>query len=166
MAVKIPILSRRSVLLGGGSATLTALAAGCSDDGGTGAAQTSTGAGSDDLSDVIYENGATDEALIALRSLVATSDATQGTSFTWPSEGEKLVAANPAAFWWAVGIGRVDSPGFLERAVGAVLGVKPAYAHGMPISGRAYFLVFSTAKNAELLRVFTTALTYTSTADV
>jgi hypothetical protein len=49
--------------------------------------------------------------------------------------------------------------------LGALLGVREAHAHGAPISGRAYFLVFRTASEPELLRVFTMKLEYTPSAD-
>jgi hypothetical protein len=42
--------------------------------------------------------------------------------------------------------------------------VPSAQAHGTPINGRAYFLVFSTAKSEGVLRVFTTRLDYTPDA--
>lgn len=40
-------------------------------------------------------------------------------------------------------------------------GVRVAHAHGTPMSGAGYLLVFSTAKQPKLLRVFTTATEYT-----
>ncbi len=43
-------------------------------------------------------------------------------------------------------------------------GVPSAYAHGTPLSGPGYFLVFSTSKDPKLLRVFTTATEYTPNA--
>ncbi len=40
-------------------------------------------------------------------------------------------------------------------------GVPAAYAHGTPMSGPGYLLVFSTSKDPKLLRVFTTGTEYT-----
>ncbi len=46
------------------------------------------------------------------------------------------------------------------------LGPREAIAHGTPISGRAYFVIFA-AQNAErLVRLFTTSLEYIPTSDV
>ena len=125
----------------------------------------STGSGADDLSDVIYEGGATDEALIALLAQTPKSDPAQAVGLVAPTEGETLGAATPFAFSWAVGSASRRAPGALERAIGFLFRVREAHAHGTPISGRAYFLVCSTASNEKLLRVFTTALTYTPSAD-
>jgi hypothetical protein len=46
-----------------------------------------------------------------------------------------------------------------------MFGVRTAHAHGTPIDGRAYFLVFRTEENPRLLRVFTTRLDYTPSAE-
>ncbi len=43
-------------------------------------------------------------------------------------------------------------------------GIPSAYAHGTPLSGPGYLLVFSTSKDPKLLRVFTTATEYTPNA--
>lgn len=134
-----------------------------------------------DLADVIYEGGATDEALEALIAAGATSDAAQGTRFLTPAAGAVLDPSTPVAFTWAVGQTSASapeasprgrgrsrarvSPSLVERAVGSLFGVRTAHAHGTPIDGRAYFLVFRTESNPRLLRVFTTRLEYTPSAE-
>jgi hypothetical protein len=137
------------------------------------------GGGSDDLTDVIYEGGATDEALEALLAQTTEDDAAEGTRFLAPAEDAALDAATPASFEWAVGTTAQSAPsptrppaspareeGLLERAVGVLLGVKTAHAHGTPVNGRAYFLVLGTASSPKLVRVFTTNLSYTPAAAV
>jgi hypothetical protein len=55
--------------------------------------------------------------------------------------------------------------GAMSAALGWLLaGVRPAYAHGTPYSGTAYFVVFSTTANPKLLRVFTPNTNYTPDA--
>jgi hypothetical protein len=145
-------------------ALLASSVAGCGEDGATSTSTTgsaSSGAGAEDLSDVIYEGGATDEALVALVARSASFNEAEGTRFLEPADGANLPPATPALFAWAVGTVARRAPGLLERGVGLVLGVREARAHGTPISGRAYFVVFHTPSQPKLLRVFTTALTYT-----
>lgn len=166
MAMTKPsFFSRRSVLAF--TASVAAGAAGCSDDepSSTSSTGASTGSGAEDLSDVVYEGGATDEALVALLAQSPKDDATQAAGLVAPTSGETISAATPFAFSWAVGAASFREPDALERAIGLLLGVREAHAHGTPISGRAYFLVFSTQTDTKLLRVFTTALTYTPSAD-
>lgn len=176
MGMKDDVCSRRSTLALGAGAGLAII--GCSDSGATGSGG-SGGGGAVDISDVIYEGGATDEALLALLAKIPKSDESEGTRFIAPDEGAELSAATPPAFEWAVGMAARNAParptspadprpreGLLERALGLVLGVKEAYAHGTPISGRAYFLVIGSAGAPELVRVFTTNLSYTPSAEV
>jgi hypothetical protein len=166
MALTKPSLfsRRRALAL---TASLAAGAAACSDDdpSSTGSTGSSTGSGADDLSDVVYEGGATDEALVALVAQSPKEDAAQAAGLVAPASGETISATTPFAFSWAVGSASFREPGALERAIGLLFGVREAHAHGTPISGRAYFLVFSTQSDTKLLRVFTTALTYTPSAD-
>lgn len=139
---------------------------GCSEastDGGTSSGTGSWNGGADDLSDVIYEGGATDEALVVMlgRSTVGTE--ADGPGFSAPTEGAAVPAAPPFEFEWSAMVARREES-FLERALSLLLGEGEAYAHGAPISGRAYFVVFQTPTNPKLLRVFTTNLSYTPDA--
>ncbi|MBK6516605.1 MAG: hypothetical protein IPM79_00670 [Polyangiaceae bacterium] len=176
MAVKRFDESRRAVLAAASGVGLGLVA--CSDSTADGAGGAG-GGGSDDLADVIYEGGASDEALEALLAQTAEDDAAEGTRFLAPAEDAALDATTPASFEWAVGTTAQSAPsptrpparpareeGLLERAVGVLLGVKTAHAHGTPVNGRAYFLVLGTASSPKLVRVFTTNLSYTPAAAV
>jgi hypothetical protein len=135
----------------------------------------------EEIADVVYEGGATDEALEALLGGTLKDDPSEGAVFTWPADGEKLLRSNPVSF--CVRIGPAEGAGAsvapTDVRLGAAsdtprwLGVLPAtvafpvfalpqtaLAHGTPINGRAYFFVFSTADDPALLRVFTTSPDY------
>jgi hypothetical protein len=133
----------------------------------------------DDLSDVIYEGVATDEALLAL--LAATVEqGPGGTVFDEPAEGVELAVATAPRFAWHVSASAEVRPApsspthgrrlaqrersLLESFSGAVSAT--AWAHGPPVNGRAYFLVLSAPNRPEALRVFTTELEYTPAAEV
>lgn len=145
---------------------------GCSEpstDGGTSSSGTgSWSGGADDLSDVIYEGGATDEALVVMLGRATVGTEADGPGFSAPIEGATTPASPPLEFEWSAMVAR-RSPGgreesFLERAFSFLLGEGEAFAHGAPISGRAYFVVFQTPDDPKLLRVFTTNLSYTPDA--
>lgn len=142
-------------------------AAGCDTPASDASSSSSTGSwsgGPEDLSDVIYEGGATDEALVALLAHTPVGGPDDGAKFVSPTDGASLPAASPYAFSWTAVVARA-TPTWPERALDLLLGgVRTAYAHGAPISGRAYFVVFQTPTNAKLLRVFTTNLAYTPDA--
>jgi hypothetical protein len=133
-----------------------------------------------DVSDVLYEGGASDEALIALLSAQPQSVPEQAAVFTSPADGATVPADPAPKFAWRIGAATGMSPrpapcGALalrapaSRCGGswlrAALSVVPsAHAHGTPVNGRAYLVLFSDAKGAPLLRVFTTRLDYTPDA--
>ncbi|HTJ81438.1 MAG TPA: hypothetical protein VL400_06925 [Polyangiaceae bacterium] len=174
----------RRLVLVGGIATLVAGVStfvGCGDSG--------TDAPADELADVVYEGESTDEALEALLAATPKQDAAQAATFTWPSDGDILEPDAVPTFCWVTGatamrsaasptrIGALEPPARSERAAPSTFdraarlvlepllsGVRPAYAHGDPINGPAYFLVFSTDSNDKLLRVFTTLTDYTPDA--
>lgn len=109
------------------------------DDGGHGGDGASTASGVD-LADVIYEGAATDEALVELLAATPVEDATQAASFTEPADGAAIDPAAPPTFKFDVG---------------------SVPRHGDPVNGRAFLLVFATEGDPQLLRVFTTGLSYT-----
>jgi hypothetical protein len=181
------LVLRRSLLsLGAGAAGVGLLAA-CGDDHDHDHEGEGGGVVDPGIADVVFEGGATDEALEALIAAGATSDLTQGTRFLEPLAGATLDPSTPITFRWAVGqtdakapsveapsrvagvprrsVADLAEPGLVERALGALLGVRTAHAHGTPIDGRAYFLVFRTESNPRLLRVFTTRLDYTPSSE-
>ena len=117
-----------------------------------------------DINGVVYEGLATDEALVILLGFEAHSDPTQNAKFDHPMPQMSLPAAPPATFAWHIGEMAGSWPTSLHKwasTLGAILGPRRAHAHGAPINGRGYFLVFSTPSSPKLLRVFTTELTYT-----
>lgn len=128
--------------------------------------------------EVIYEAGATDEALDALLAETAQDVPAEAAHLTWPVDGEMLLPDDPLSFWFErfeeeARIGVPPSPtrhasrGFeldfgvssrtLSPFVVPALFALPneAFAHGTPINGRAYYLVASTKDRPNLLRVFT-----------
>ncbi|WP_437332609.1 hypothetical protein [Sorangium sp. So ce394] len=143
-----------------------------------------------ELADVIFEGGATDEALVALLAADPKDEPSQGTVFDAPEDGAAVSGdAAPALTFHVAGAARWTAPGAAPALgfagarpgvpaagapaagaspwaeLGALLGpVRAARAHGTPINGRAYFLVFSTAEREGLLRVFTMKLSYTPDA--
>ena len=125
-----------------------------------------------DIEGVVYESLATDEGLVALLGQQAASDPAQNAIFDVPMANMSLPAASPATFAWHIGESATLWPPSLHNwtlhkwalAINANLGPRRAYAHGAPINGRGYFLVFSTPSAPKLLRVFTTELTYTPDA--
>ncbi|WP_437606012.1 hypothetical protein WMF20_33855 [Sorangium sp. So ce834] len=138
-----------------------------------------------ELADVIFEGGATDEALDALLAVDPKDEPSQGTVFDAPEDGTSVPGdAAPELTFHVAGAARWTAPGAAPALgfagarpgapaagaspwaeLGALLGpVRAAQAHGMPINGRAYFLVFSTSGREGLLRVFTTKLSYTPDA--
>lgn len=121
-----------------------------------------------DLTGVIYTGAATDEALEALLLAAPKTDAAQGVVVDTPAAGAALPKDVPPTIEWHVGgSSAAREPSAGERFVGAAKalasfwGPREAWAHGAPVNGRAYLLVFSTPKSPELVRVFTTELSYT-----
>jgi hypothetical protein len=159
-----------SVLVALVSTAMYAGACGGGDDGAS-----SGGPSETSLDDVIYEGNAVDEALIALLSATPKADASQAAVFDAPAAGAALPGGAAPELSWQLGgaaQGRAPSPGAPARraqgrwgALGELVGpIRAARAHGEPINGRAYFLVFSTARREGVLRVFTSRLTYTPDA--
>ncbi len=145
--------------------------AACSDDHDHGTSS-SSGTVATDAKDVIYD-GATDEALLEL--LGAKVVPGKASKSILPAAGQKLPSAGaiPTFAWDAPAQAFLPSqllapPRATTRSALAQLfsfeGV--ASAHGTPTNGLAYFLVFGTASNARLVRVFTVKNTYQPTADV
>lgn len=164
---------RKTILVALGTAALCAITmnGACHDD-----------TGPIELEDVLYEGGASDEALESLIAAKLVTDASQAAIFDAPMSGATLPATPAPTFSWKVGGMAANDvrpstgePGaavaFLHRSFDEVApraltnflfgGSRSAYAHGEPLSGPGYLLVFSTASNDKLLRVFTSKTTYT-----
>lgn len=162
--------------------------ASCSSDKETsgGTTSTSSGTGGEHEHDaVVYEGDATDEALEALMAVEGPMNPTTFAIFDEPKEGVVLPASPAPTFKWHLktpadadaGTGTdsgSDSGAFLLRPArpvrqAALLGPllelfgkeRAAEAHGTPLTGLGYLLLFSSEKNNDLLRVFATKTTYT-----
>lgn len=144
--------------------------AACSSSGDTSSSSSSSGTVATDVKDVIYD-GATDEALLELLGAkVVTGKASK---VTLPTAGQKLSSggAIPTFAWDAPSQAalplRFSAPAWTPSKLAQLFSLEGvAHAHGTPTNGLAYFLVFGTASNAKLVRVFTVKNTYQPTADV
>ncbi len=131
---------------------------------------------------VIYQGGATDEALNALTAAQTKNDPAKAVAFEEPTQDQVVDSDAPFTFIWAeAGASASISPrDFLpphlvpgareidpmERALGVLLKNTPvAHAHGDPISGAAYYLVFSSASDKNIVEVFTTNTDYSPGPD-
>jgi len=135
---------------------------------------------SPELADVLFEGDTTDEALVALDSALdqkaPVDDPTRAPVLDMPT-GAMVPRTPIPMFMWHVGATVHQSPQDLHAptllrlpeststfrsALGEFFGpVKAAHAHGDPLVGPATFLVFSTATNPKLARVFTSLTSYT-----
>lgn len=141
-----------------------------STTGGTG------GAGAQDA--VVYEGEANDEALAALVAIEGPKDPTTYALFDAPAEGAVLPASPAPTFTWHLTTTSASDAGTDGGAF--LLGAKPqerfaslgplldlfgperaARAHGTPLTGLGYLILFTTETNDNLLRVFTTKTSYT-----
>jgi len=131
--------------------------------------------------DVVYEGEVTDEALTslvaALDQKAPTTSASQAATLDMPATGT-LSKATITTFAWHIGTTtRLEprAPELLpapsrERWYGPLRDLigpeRAAHAHGTPYTGTATWLVFSTASDPKLVRVLTSATTYTPTQAV
>lgn len=129
-----------------------------------------------DFSDVLYEGGATDEALEALGAAGVKTG--KSPSIFAPTAGQSIPNEAPFTFTWSQPKEAQLSP---NRTFLPPLHIAPtrklaldlvrslfegtAHAHGTPINGSAYLLTFSTDTDAKLVRVFTPKFTYVPSAD-
>lgn len=162
----------RSLLVGLVALTVSvpvALLSACSDDTGTG------GGGGDPLADVQYEGGATDEALEALLAATPKDEPARAPVFDFPTDGAEIPGASAPIIKWHAGgatasrsIERfLEAPpsdrttrGVMDVMLGVALsGVRPAYAHGTPLTGPGFLLTIE-AGEERLARVFTKGTEY------
>lgn len=173
-----------------GTMTLAfALFSGCSDDTSTGGGGSGGGTG-EDLSDVIYEAEATDEALDALVAATPKDEPEKAATFLNPANDSELPRTPAFKFEWQQGSGRTGRletpPAWMTRPRGfavpgstppsaiekfglnvlgrALANVPSAFAHGTPVNGPGFFLTLSTEDNPKLLRVFTLDTKFTPEA--
>lgn len=158
-------------LYGGASCSSTKDTVSTTSAGGTGGAG---GASEQDV--VVYEGDANDEALAALMAVEGPKDPATYAIFDEPKEGVVLPSAPAPTFTWHLKTpsdAGTDSGAFLLRPappqrqalLGPLLDLfgkeRAAEAHGTPLSGLGYLLLFSSEKNNDLLRVFTSKTSYT-----
>ena len=115
---------------------------------------------------VVYEGEASDEPLLTLLASKDSAVSGKGVVFDAPAVTEPLWAWTPPTFQWHVAGATSElspsAPAPRRHASGSGLfgPMREAHAHGPPLNGQAYFLVFSSPE-ASLLGVFTTKLEYT-----
>lgn len=146
---------------------------------GVGASAASSSCSSHDIDDVVFEGGASTDALETLLDAKVVDSPPDAAEFTWPTNGDIVELSPPPTFCWRQGAieARLDLPNPLrvERSMGRTakrapswfdrwFGVNTAFADGDPLSGRGFLLVFSSAAQPEFLRVFTTLADYTPDA--
>jgi hypothetical protein len=156
----------------GGAIALSALASACKSDGTDPA-----------IADVLYEGAGESTALSSMVAAPITDDPNLAARFTWPLDGDPVPPDPAPTFCWEWGQMAEATPpapfdrGFVTKPAptpskAASLGelLLPGWltatpeahaADAKPLSGPGYFLVFSTSKNAKVLRVFTTNHDYT-----
>ncbi len=168
----------------GGAASIALYgSASCGDHHGEGGTVNSA------IADVVFEGETNDEALEALLAVTPPANPPKFAAFTQPSDGAALPSASIPTFSWEMknaSTGRAPLPppaarwaslGGLSaepardtewdrRALfGPLLELigpeRAASAHGAPVNGTAYFVLFSTSRNEKLLRVFTSKTSYT-----
>lgn len=127
----------------------------------------------DPNADVVYEGGATDEAIEALAK-ASVRESTSGPKLVDPIPGTFVHVRQvdpPVIFSWSgTTTGRRElAPGMSrDRSMGEMLfgGERVAKAHGAPLNGRAFLLVITAPTLPAPLRVFTTSSTYQPSAAV
>ncbi len=134
------------------------------------------------LADVVFQGGATPGALASLLDATPVPDVSLAPYISDPPNNAVLKASETPTFRWApdgVTATRApipDSPPSLLPPLetrpprtlagwlAAVAGERTAYAAQPTLTGKGYFLLFSTDSTPRLLRVFTTETSYTPDA--
>lgn len=105
---------------------------------------------------VIYEGGATDEALGSIVGVTAKADDTRAAALLAPTDGAVVPREPAPTFSWSTGTASA-SPRPRSRAWSPFEAERSAHAHGVAVTGVAYYLVLSTPKTPKLVEVLTTA---------
>jgi hypothetical protein len=159
-----PPLGRRAFLLGA-PATLWI---GCSSSGGTAPdpePTPPTPVGYDDIADVIYRPGATDEGLLTLLNARAVTRTSAEPVITAPTEGAELAASMTFTYQaGATARRRIQRGGARDWSLPGWLTLeRSAFAHGAPMNGDAFFVAFSTTGHPKFMRIFTQDMSYVPT---
>lgn len=150
--------------------------ASCSSGKETGGTSSASGTGGASADVVVYEGDANDEALEALEAVEGPANPATYAVFDEPKEGVVLPSSPAPTFKWHLKMpsdAGTDSGAFLRSPAlperRALLGPllelfgkeRTAEAHGTPLTGLGYLILFTSEKNNDLLRVFTSKTTYT-----
>ncbi len=132
--------------------------------------------GQQDISDVIYVGGVTDEALVRLLDVPAKNDARKAVTVDSPDLTTPLSKDSPATLQFHLASAALRAPGLRQgpaqrqpskwqrsfhEFLQFVAPERTAHAHGTPYNGTAYYLVISDATSKQKLQVFTTATSFT-----
>jgi hypothetical protein len=151
--------------------------ASCGSGEATGSATSSAGTGGAAANPaLVFEGDANDAAYSVLTSVQGPDNPATYAIFDTPAEAAAYPSGSVPTFTWHMnaqpGAGK-DGGAFLlspaaparRASLGPLLdlfaGERSAAAQGNPVNGLGYLLLFSTEKNNDLLRVFTTKTTYT-----
>lgn len=158
-----PNPSRRLLLV----AAPAALWSACSSDAPAPETSGTTLVDHSEIADVIYRPGTTDEGILTLLNARPVNEPAAEPVVTAPAESTHLTA--PTTFEYRAGATA------LRRARGrrghawsfsdSFTLERSAFAHGAPMNGQAFFLVFSSSRAPKLLRVFTQDASYVPTDD-
>jgi len=121
--------------------------------------------GPPDLRGVSYWPGATDEGLLTLLDAQPVDSALDVPIVTTPAERSTLSAPTTFAFQPTAAAMRTRRPGVAARRPSFDLSdlftlERTAHAHGAPMNGEAFLLVFSTSREPHWLRVFLQGRTF------
>lgn len=120
-----------------------------------------------DIVDVIYEPPSNDEGVLTLLGAPAVSELSASAIVTAPTDQATL--SGPMTFTYRLGAGALrerDHTRVRRSAWPEWLTLeRSAYAHGAPMNGDAFLLVFSTETDPKLLRVFTQEKSYSPSDD-
>ena len=147
-----------------------------------GSGEATGGGGAAARADRVFEGDANEAALAALTAVQGPVNPATYAIFDSPSEGAVYATDFVPKFTWHMNAqpepppdGGAGSGAFLLQSAPAarraalgprldlfgLFGEERSAAAGNPVNGLGYLLLFSTAKNHDLLRVFTTKTTYT-----
>ncbi len=104
---------------------------------------------------VVYEGGATDEALGSIVGEPAKPDDTRAAELMSPADGAVVPREPAPSFSWSTGTAKA-SPTERTRGWGPFERERSAHAHGEAVTGVLYYLVLSTPKTPKLVEVLTT----------
>ena len=135
--------------------------------------------GEQDISDVIYVGGVTDEALVRLLAITPKNDARHAVIVDSPDLTAPLAKDSAAMFQFHLADQQTRAPGHHVRPIAAPVSIwlrsfhelvrfsspeRIAHAHGAPYNGPAYYLEITDADSKPRLQVFTTATSFTPEA--